>query len=158
MLTVSQIPNVDIFKLPQDGEGVCVTTNGMIKSNGAAVMGAGIALQADRQFRVSTTLGEFLRQYGNHVFQLGMHLSPSGTWFHLLTFPTKHDWRQNSDLSLIAQSCHELIHYCSYLGLSRCYLPPVGCGCGKLDFHKDVLPLLERILGPSPIEFHIVLR
>ena len=49
----------DIFTLPQSNtEGVCVTTNGIIKSDGRAVMGAGIAKQANALFHLDLRLGQ----------------------------------------------------------------------------------------------------
>lgn len=41
----------DIFALPKHHmEAVCITTNGIVKKNGCAVMGAGIAKEANMRF------------------------------------------------------------------------------------------------------------
>ena len=54
--------NYDIFALPKDGEAMCVTTNGIVKSNGHAVMGAGIAKTANETFQLSEKLGAYLME------------------------------------------------------------------------------------------------
>lgn len=147
--------NVDIFRMPNSiNSAVCVTTNGMVKRDGHAVMGAGIAKQADKMFNLSTDLGEKLRKNGNHVFYMGT-ITAYAKFYSLFTFPTKHDWRNNSDLLLIAQSAKELVAYCNRLNIHTCYLPPVGCGLGGLDWNTQVQPVLEPILDDR---FTIVIR
>ena len=66
----------DIFELPQQPcrfavtEAMCVTTNGIVKADGHAVMGAGIAKQANDYFHLSEKLGGYLKQYGISVVML----------------------------------------------------------------------------------------
>lgn len=55
----------DIFRLAHPGEAICVTTNGIVKKDGSAVMGKGIALSANRLFNLSPLLGVYLRKFGN---------------------------------------------------------------------------------------------
>lgn len=51
----------NIFDLPDAPHtAVCVTTNGIVKRNGQAVMGKGIAKEADMRFHVSDLLGKKL--------------------------------------------------------------------------------------------------
>lgn len=61
----------NIFDL--GGDAICVTTNGMIKNDGLAVMGAGIAKEADNKYKIARTLGQKLRETGNHVFDMGVN-------------------------------------------------------------------------------------
>lgn len=154
--------NTNIFDLPDNNYepvAVCVTTNGITKRNGAAVMGKGIALEADQKFGVSAKLGKLLQTNGNHVYLLGQFPTQSNNTFSLLSFPTKHDWRNPSDINLIRQSARELIAKCIELDIKVCYLPPVGCGCGGLNFYRDVKPVLSDILTPTiGIDFITVLR
>lgn len=138
--------NHDIFRITNDtNTAVCVTTNGMVKRDGNAVMGAGIAKQANQLFRCSRLLGNLLATHGNHVFNLGI-VQAYGKFYNLFTFPTKHDWRDGSDLALIEQSAIELVRLCNRLCIHKCYLPPVGCGLGGLDWETQVKPILEPIL------------
>lgn len=55
----------------------------------------------------------------------------------LVTFPTKHHYRDNSDLDLIMRSAVQLKEIAAKFQLSKIYLPPVGCGLGKLDYEKQ---------------------
>lgn len=124
----------DLFKYPK-------TTNGMIKQNGRAVMGAGIAKTFDQKFDLSKMLGACLKAMGNHAYNLGIY----GNGFHIFSFPTKDDWRDNSKIELIEQSCHELVSLMDKLKLNNCYLPLPGCGCGGLN-PNNVIPRIGQIL------------
>lgn len=141
----------NIFDLPvSEKEAVCVTTNGMVKRNGFAVMGAGIAREADLRFGLSAKLGQYLRAYGNRTFYMGAYQNKA-----IICFPTKHNWRDSSDLALIRESAENLVRMCDNRGITKCYLPPVGCGLGGLDWDTQVAPLLNSILDDR---FVIVFR
>ena len=138
----------DIFDLPADeNDAVCVTTNGITKRDGRAVMGKGIALDADMRFHLSAKLGEYLKEYGNRVFN--MHIRKdvlTGRYMRIITFPTKYNWRDKSDLFLIKTSAEQLIEVCNKFGVRNCYLPCPGCSNGGLDWETQVRPVLEPIL------------
>jgi hypothetical protein len=101
---------------------LCVTTNGEVKkSDGKAVMGAGIAKEArDRYKGVDEILAKKLNDRGNQVSYL-CDLPELGSKARLLSFPTKEKWRESSCLKLIETSAKELkaqflraaSHYCS---------------------------------------------
>ena len=152
--------NQNILDLPTPDEisGVCVTTNGVVKKNGHAVMGKGNALEIDNYYHVSPLLGKYLTQYGNRVFNLGLYYLSNGVQtfpFRLFSFPTKYDWRNDSDLTLICRSCEQLVELCDKLQISKCFLPPPGCGCGNLDYNVIVKPAIELLLDDR---FTVVLR
>lgn len=128
----------NIFDEP--GDAVCVTTNGVIKTNGEAVMGAGIAKEANMRYQVAAQLGKKLKINGNHCYDLGSYDGKN-----LVSFPTKHDWRNDSDIELIRQSCKELVILTDQNSWHTVLLPPVGCGCGKLDFNY-IKSFLENLL------------
>lgn len=139
----------DIFALPKNpGDAVCITTNGERKENGLAVMGAGIAKHAAIRFNnLAKDLGILLSRYGNQVYDMGTYRDAvTGNWIRIITFPTKHDWRERSDLALIKVSARQLLTVCSLRDFTRCYLPCPGCGKGGLDWESQVKPLLETIL------------
>lgn len=139
----------DIFELPKaQDEAVCVTTNGIVKKNGCAVMGAGIAKQASVSFSgLAFQLGSLITQYGNRVFDMGLYKdSITGKWVRIITFPTKHHWRDKSDLKLIETSARQLIDICDKYDIRICYLTCPGCSNGGLDWESQVRPLLESIL------------
>lgn len=155
MLEMSISNNGNIFELPQNNEAVCITTNGIVKTNGRAVMRAGIAKQADQLFHLSNLLGKYLKQYGNRAFNLGRFQRPNGNVFTVFSFPTKHDWKDDSDITLICKSAEQLMQMCDKFGITKCFLPPVGCGCGRLNYETTVKPWIEQILDDR---FVIVFR
>lgn len=136
--------NYDIFALPQNGEAMCVTTNGIVKADGHAVMGAGIAKQANEKFQLSARLGQYLKQYGNRAFNMGK-FTDGYRCFTVFTLPTKHHWKEDSDITLICKSCEQLVEMCDKFGITKCYLTPPGCGCGNLNYERLVKPWISMI-------------
>lgn len=135
----------DIFYLPKTTEAVCITTNGITDKNGNAVMGKGIALQAKNLFHCEARLGEYLRTYGNRCFNLGQYKRDNEI-FTLFSFPTKYHWKEMSDITLICKSAEQIVQMCNKFGITKCYLPLVGCGAGGLDWNTTVEPWLSSIL------------
>lgn len=124
-----------------DACAVVVTTNGMIRNDGKAVMGAGIALQAAQRFlELPLLLADALRKYGNQTFYYPNR--------NLFTFPTKYDWKMPSDLSLIEKSAIQLAEMLTRGPYShlRVILPKPGCGHGKLSW-AQVEPILDKHLS-----------
>lgn len=143
----------NIFLLPKGPEAAVVTTNGMRKSDGCAVMGAGIAKYARDNFKgIDKMLGQLLERNGNHAYFLSSfpdvhradkNLPPS---VFVVTMPTKNHWRNPSDLGLIAQSARELMAIATQNALRKIYLPAPGCSNGKLDYIRQVRPVIANIL------------
>jgi hypothetical protein len=101
-------------------------------------MGAGVAKEAKEKFKFfSKILGDMIKKNGNNVFMF--------TGERILTFPTKHNWFENSDVELIKKSAKQLVKYINEFKIPRVYLPRPGCGNGKLKW-KDVKPAIEKIL------------
>jgi hypothetical protein len=124
----------DIWSFWQAREWVVITTNGVVKRNGCAVMGKGIALQAAQRFPdLPKQLGIKIKEMGNYVFKF-----PD---FRLYTFPTKHDWRNISDIKLIEDSCMQL----KLLSYGMIYMPRPGCENGGLNW-EQVKPVIQSIL------------
>lgn len=134
------------------GDARCITTNGTLRSNGNAIMGKGIALQARQRYpKIEFTLGRLIQKYGNHVFYIGNGL---------ISFPTKHDWRDDkSDIELIKRSAIELVSLLKgdvpikNKSNRRILLTRPGCGSGNLNW-ADVRPILQTILDNN--EFIII--
>ena len=121
---------------------VCITTNGFIKRNGAAVMGRGVAKQALIRYPgVDVVLAKNLKDNGNHVSHL---------YAGLLAFPVKHNWWEPADMVLIARSAAELARLVD-LGLTY-VLPRPGCGNGQLSW-EDVRPVIKDLL---PDNVHVI--
>ncbi len=113
----------------------CITTNGITNANGLAVMGRGVALQAANRYpELKSHLGSSLRSGGNKVYYL-----PD---YDIVTFPTKHHWKQDADLQLIAKSAKELQIMTLYNDWKRVLLPAPGTANGRLSW-DNVRPILE---------------
>jgi hypothetical protein len=134
------------------GDARCITTNGALRTNGDAVMGKGIALQAKERYpRIEATLGRLIQKYGNHVYYLG---------HGLISFPTKHHWMdEKSDINLIKRSAVELVALLrgdvpiKSKFNRRILLTRPGCGNGNLEW-RNVRPMVQAILSSN--EFIIV--
>lgn len=109
------------------GEWIAITTNGIIKANGHAVMGAGLAKQAATRYpELPSWLGERLTRFGNrpHCFRS----------IRLISFPTKDNWNQPSSLQLITDSLHAIRTILDHEHIARLYCPRPGCGLGQLEW------------------------
>lgn len=60
----------------------------------------------------------------------------------LVTIPTKDDFRHDSSLYRIEQSCRQLDAMLHPMGVSTLYVPLLGCGAGRLHW-ADVRPVIE---------------
>ncbi len=131
-----------------------ITTNGIVKRDGTAVMGKGLALQASNNFpMLSTYLGEYINLHknendnGNRCYYF-----PN---MKIITFPTKHNWRENSDYNLICKSMRELYNLYINYNINKIIFPHVGCSNGGLLW-KNVKERIESILNSNNIEFIVV--
>lgn len=131
----------NLWDYHKQGCWVVITTNGTVKTNGEAVMGRGIALQAKERFPgLSYDLGQEILKLGNILHYWGQE--------GLLFFPVKHNWWEKADISLIERSAEQLRDF--FDATIKDYPVPVclvrpGCGNGQLDW-KDVRPVLEKYL------------
>lgn len=132
-----------LFDAAKPGDAICVTTNGILRHDGRAVMGADIAKAADTRFDLAGILGKSLMTIGNHA----AFLKKCGG-VAIFSFPTKNHWRDASDIKLIQRSAKELVQLKESFLVRSCYLPRPGCGCGGLDW-PDVKAVLEPILDDS---------
>lgn len=142
--------NDDIFDIAlrqPEPCAVCITTNGCTRKNGNGIMGAGIAKQClsflpDAEIR----LGQHLNQNGNIIGELGQKEKVT-----FLSFPTKNDYRNNSDMNLICQSCCDLLLWKNqHPEIKYILMPPPGCGLGGLDWN-EVGPVISKILNDRNI-------
>lgn len=138
----------NIWDYPADW--LCVTTNGNIKDGGVAVMGRGIALEAKARYPVlPKSLGMHILAHGNVVHHLGVFQGK-----RLFSFPTKHNWWERSDMTLIMRSVHKLLDYYSDAKAMFDIEKPVvaitrpGCGNGGLDWNT-VRAAIQPLLNDS---------
>ncbi len=128
----------DLWRLPADFR--CITTNGAYRSNGRAIMGKGVALQARNRYHdIEAILGSLIKKYGNHVFYLG---------YNLISFPTKIHWRSDADIFLIKRSAQELVALLKNNSAKRVLMTRPGCGNGNLQW-SEVKIAIQDILSDN---------
>jgi len=130
---------------------IAITTNGNVNCRGCNVMGKGIALEAKRYCpALPKMIGDSIKRIGNRVKYF-----PE---YNLFSFPTKHDWREKSDIQLISESAYEL--YCiltnaNWFKEKIVYMTRPGCGNGQLDW-LDIKPIMEDYFKNSECCIFIV--
>jgi len=75
---------------------------------------------------------------------------------YFLLFPTKHHWREDSDISGIEEGLRWLLDNYKREGISSLAIPALGCGLGNLSW-KDVGPLMVTYLEKMDIQVSIYL-
>lgn len=116
---------------------VC-TTNMVVKNNGGLVMGAGIAKDFRDRFKdLDLEWGRRIK-YGIHdggFMVTTINSSIGGTrLISLVAFPTKKDWKLDSDLDLIRCSALTLENTATIMGWEHILMTRPGCGCGGLEW------------------------
>lgn len=133
---------VDILKDINSFDGVCITTNGIVRSNGRLVMGAGVAkLFRDNFTNLDLKAGLLVKEYGNNCMLLEKY---GGT--KIFTFPTKLDYRDNSCIIRIKYSCVQLMNLIDLHNLVNVALPRPGCNNGGLNWDhvkEEIKELLD---------------
>ena len=126
------LKNIDIFTVIGKAKAICVTTNGIVKSNGQLVMGAGIAKSFATQFpQIPFILGDKVKKHGNYVFECGIVDNTT-----ILSFPTKDNYKFNSSIELIKRSATRLVKWANINNITETesiYIPSPGTGLGGLD-------------------------
>lgn len=119
-------------------EAIVVTTNGILDRNGHLVMGAGVAKQAKLKFQqLPEMLGRAVKETGNIPYYIPQ--------FGIMSFPTKHHWKNKSDIRLIEASAKQAVLLADEYKLFRIIMPPPGCGNGGLIW-EDVFQVISPIL------------
>ena len=142
----------NLWDLRSEGYFICITVNCTPDSRGIAIMGKGIALEAATKFpNLPKLLGETQIEVGGETsksFFTERSKRPQVFQnYRLITLPTKVMWRDNSDISLIQNSCKYLIEIADKVNFIPfpIYLPRPGCSNGRLEW-EEVKPAIENIL------------
>ena len=124
-----------------DASYICVTTNGIVKRDGTLVMGAGIAKQARDHFPgIDKALGDGVKTFGNTP----MMFMTVGEGPNIISLPTKHHWKDKSDLELIVKSVAHIAK--TMRSTDTIALTRPGCALGGLDWESMVKPAIEPLL------------
>ncbi len=132
----------DIWEKATEANGwVVVTTNTMIRGDGLAVMGAGIAKEAAQRFPdLPSRLATHIVRWGDRIYIDN----------EVICLPTKRDWRQPSKLEYVEQGCRELLELARVLEIvgnqRSILLPKLGCGLGGLNWERQVRPMMDALL------------
>jgi hypothetical protein len=125
----------------KSADAICFTSNGVVKSNNELVMGAGIARTfKDKWPKLPQYFGELVKRDGN-IVNLCREYRPL-----IVSFPTKHHWRDKSDIDLIRKSAILLKSFADFENWNLVYLPRPGCANGGLSWEREVRPVIENIL------------
>ncbi len=126
--------------------------------NTVGVMGAGIALAMRNRIR---GLMDF---YKKHCQEGTLAVGRCVTYpipkkeQQVLLFPTKAHWKDPSEVAYIEEALEYLVEHLATLNVTELALPPIGCGLGKLDYYKEVRPLIHKYLGDVDIDVYVLLR
>jgi O-acetyl-ADP-ribose deacetylase (regulator of RNase III) len=139
----------DIFQSPVQSIIVPVNTVG--------VMGAGLALEFKQ--RVPGLFDAYRQLCRSGRF------GPDSLWRYrwqetgqqVICFPTKCDWRHDSDRDMVIRNLKKLADSRERLEILSLAIPPVGCGLGRLEYHGDIREHMIGILGTMGCEVRITL-
>lgn len=131
----------DLWEYPAQVRAI--TTNGTVKKDGTAVMGAGCALEAKERFSgIDETLGGLLAAHGNRCFRIVAGEPP----VTLLTFPVKHAYSNKADPQLVADSCMQAMKMADKFEWNDILVPRPGSGFGGLDYDTEVKEIVSMLL------------
>lgn len=135
----------DIWNIPCDA--ICIPTNNQLDGRGRAIMGAGLAKQAADKFPgIKESFGLQMLAVPDakiYIIHKFIHFNKPCL---LLSFQTKYNWKNPSNLNLIMASAEDLVDVAVYEEFKTVLLPRVGCGLGVLDWESEVKPILSKIL------------
>lgn len=126
--------------------------------NTVGVMGAGLALDMkDRIKGLNAYYKKLCLSYKLVPGRCAVFENPD-TAQQILLFPTKLDWRDNSTVVMIEDGLKYLVKHIEELKITELAIIPLGCGLGKLDYIKDIRPIMFKHLNPLKIDVHILHR
>jgi len=76
------------------------------------------------------------------------------TW--ILLFPTKHHWKEQSDIDRIEEGLRWLSANCGKESIQSLAIPALGCGLGRLDW-SDVGPIMCKYMNALQIQVVVYL-
>lgn len=139
----------DIFK--SDCEAICNAVNCV------GVMGAGLALAFKRRYsEMYKEYVEVCKKGELHTGKMHIWENPNGNPKYIINFPTKDDFRKDSEMSYIIDGLVTLETEIIARGIKSIALPSLGCGLGGLKW-DEVKPLLEQFAKNLPGNVRIVI-
>jgi hypothetical protein len=144
------IKNVNLLSqsVLETADAICFTSNGILTTQGRLVMGAGVAKQFKNYYKgIDFHAGKCVKLNGN-VCQVVLEIfrSTNKPNLHIVAFPTKEHWKDDSSMELVERSTQQLVDITNNKKWKQVYLAAPGCGLGGLDFYKEVKPVIEKLL------------
>lgn len=133
----------DIFNRgPFENPWIVIPTNLVVRKDGHAVMGAGLAKEAADMFPgLSLALGNHIKTRDSELY----------VRHPVICLPTKTHFKNPSDLNLIADGCTRLAQLSEAWYLvghtNNVLVPRLGCGLGGLNWEREVRPVVDSILS-----------
>jgi len=136
-------------------DAICCTINTVVKPNGELVMGAGVAkVFATRCSKLKKEWGRQINTWMPNTTSLLITKVEAGIFiddnlmslprpFFAVGFPTKYDWRRQSNLVLIERSMCQLTKAADAHKWTRILLPRPGCANGGLDWDTQIKPMCD---------------
>lgn len=122
-----------------DCDALVCTINGVVRSNGRLVMGAGIAKAFKLKFPgLDLQWGSQRNKYGKGL----LYSCINGT--NLIGLPTKGDWKKPSSVEFVKLNLDLLLEFVDSAGFKRVLMTRPGCGNGGLNWKNDVRPLMKN--------------
>jgi hypothetical protein len=135
----------NVFDEIGKADALCITTNGIVRKNGWAICGAGVALAARLRWPdFEQKLGEKLLYTKKNIPHFILQVILRENITRVYSFPTKNDWRNSSDIELIKNSAKILLENADIYQWTRIAVPRPGCHNGGLNW-SDVKKELETI-------------
>ena len=135
----------DIWEQPADA--IVIPINWTTRSDGTAVMGAGVAKQAAARFpRLSFHLGRCIRQHPDLPHVLAF---PVRDDLDVACFPTKRHWRGKSRIEDVRVGLEDFVVQVKERRIASVAMPALGCGLGGLRW-EDVRPLIVAACEAIP--------
>ena len=141
-----------VFKIGNLFDSECQTLVNTVNRNG--VMGKGIALQFKQRY--PEMFDEYKLACKRKQIYQGGDLWPYDYVDmykprKILCFATKEDWWNPSKLVWIERGLKTFTYAYYPLGITSIAWPKLGCTNGKLNWEKDVKPLMFKYLNPLDI-------
>lgn len=121
--------------------------------NCVGVMGKGIALAFKQRY--PSMAEDYEKRCQRREVKLGepyLYKARSDRW--IVNFPTKNNWREQSDIRQVENGLQFLANHVVEWGITSLAIPPLGCGNGGLNW-SDVSPLIRKYLDPLGIAIEI---
>lgn len=135
----------NMWSVFNDTDIFMITTNPIIRKDGAVVMGRGIALEAKNRYpSLPYDFGKALKELHPEIDQQNVGFIGKYEYTNVWFFMVKDHWQNEASLDIIERSVFHLKHGFADMDKKRIDLNFPGIGNGRLK-RDAVLPLLQSL-------------